>query len=86
MNGRLFTLASYLEITEVVKIFGYFFHGKSYTLLRQKKMGGATFWATFLQTNLVTPIASRLAEVALDLFPRRKRNQDQRKEKNEELR
>jgi hypothetical protein len=51
--GRLFTLGSFSKITEVAHIFCYFFQSTNHALILTK-MGWATFWAIFSQTDLVT--------------------------------
>jgi hypothetical protein len=49
--GRLFTLASFLKIKEVAQIFVLVC---KLCINFDKKMGWATFWEIFLQTDLVT--------------------------------
>jgi hypothetical protein len=44
--GRLFTLGSLGEMTEIAHTFGLFFHGLGYALILAK-MRCATFWAMF---------------------------------------
>jgi hypothetical protein len=52
--GKLFSLGSFLKITEVAGTLGLrFFHGTSYEMSFIKR-GLATFWAFFSQTHLVT--------------------------------
>jgi hypothetical protein len=52
--GRLFSLGSFMKITEVAKILrSAFFHDTSYALILTK-MGWVAFWAIFSQTHLVT--------------------------------
>jgi hypothetical protein len=50
--GRiLFSLGSFLKITEVAQIFGYFFRSISYALILTKTIGWATLWAAFFTNS-----------------------------------
>jgi hypothetical protein len=51
--GWLFTLGSFVKITEVANIIGLLFPTLKLCINFQK-MDWATFWATFSQTRLVT--------------------------------
>jgi hypothetical protein len=55
--GRLFnkhTLGIFLKITKAAQIFGLLFSSGPVMYYFDKKMGWATFWATFSKTHLVT--------------------------------
>jgi hypothetical protein len=57
-TGRLFSLGSFMKMTEVVRIFcSSFLHGKCVVLILTKMFWAtfwATFWAIFSNTQLVT--------------------------------
>jgi hypothetical protein len=53
--GRLFTLGSFIKITEKALFFlATFFHSKRYAYFSTKKIRWATIWAIFSPTHLVT--------------------------------
>jgi hypothetical protein len=53
-NGLLFTLGSYLKITEVAHIFWLLYSMVKFKRKVGPKIVWATFWAIFSQTHLVT--------------------------------
>jgi hypothetical protein len=59
-TGRLFSLASLLKMTEVLEILGLVF---STVPVDKKLFELHTFWATFLQTNLVTLPIGKYADM-----------------------
>jgi hypothetical protein len=55
----LFTLGSFLKITQETKLFGYFFSAK----LIVTKMGWATFWAIFFTNSSGHPAEEKVADL-----------------------
>jgi hypothetical protein len=65
----MFTLGSFLKITIVCRLLGYFFHSKSYVgITFVKKLDWGTIWAIFSQTNPVTLSVNKDFCVAKEYF------------------
>jgi hypothetical protein len=66
--GLLFTLGSFVKITDVAQIFGLLFPRLKLWVNFDKKIIWATFWTIHLQTDLVTLIGSMFSTYCIFLI------------------